>query len=194
MELAGRALSTCRALHDAPANLYAQAALPQASSSNAAAAQEHIVHTRTYDLMITYDKYYQVPRFWLVGYNEARQPLLPKQVSVPSLSLALCTGTASAFPPHAMHIYWFILGAVMTSVQPWMNDQFAWWSRGAVHGACLWLTDTGGCQRGACAEDDHSGPLSKHGCAVRVHPPLQARRRHEEADWLGRSQWQTPQR
>lgn len=38
------------------------------------------MHTRTYDLMITYDKYYQVPRFWLVGYDEARQPLKPKQV------------------------------------------------------------------------------------------------------------------
>ena len=67
-----------------------QAALPQASSSSAAAAQDHIVHTRTYDLMITYDKYYQVPRFWLVGYNEARQPLLPKQVPAP-LSLSCMT-------------------------------------------------------------------------------------------------------
>ena len=67
-----------------------QAALPLASSSNAAAAQEHIVHTRTYDLLITYDKYYQVPRFWLVGYNEARQPLLPKQVPLPLLPLS-CT-------------------------------------------------------------------------------------------------------
>ena len=59
-----------------------QAALPQASSHaapGAAAAQEHVMRTRTYDLMITYDKYYQVPRFWLVGYDEARQPLKPKQ-------------------------------------------------------------------------------------------------------------------
>ena len=38
------------------------------------------MHTRTYDLMISYDKYYQVPRFWLVGYDESRQPLKPKQV------------------------------------------------------------------------------------------------------------------
>lgn len=41
---------------------------------------EHIVRTRTYDLLITYDKYYQVPRFWLVGYDENRQPLTPEQV------------------------------------------------------------------------------------------------------------------
>ncbi|KAJ8960926.1 hypothetical protein NQ318_020226 [Aromia moschata] len=34
-----------------------------------------IVHTRTYDLHITYDKYYQTPRLWLTGYNEKHQPL-----------------------------------------------------------------------------------------------------------------------
>ena len=31
-----------------------------------------IVCTRTYDLNITYDKYYQTPRLWLTGYNENR--------------------------------------------------------------------------------------------------------------------------
>ena len=30
--------------------------------------------------MISYDKYYQVPRFWLVGYDEDRQPLKASQV------------------------------------------------------------------------------------------------------------------
>ena len=30
--------------------------------------------------MITYDKYYQVPRFWLIGYDEDRQPLKASQV------------------------------------------------------------------------------------------------------------------
>ncbi|GFR52351.1 hypothetical protein Agub_g14903 [Astrephomene gubernaculifera] len=43
-------------------------------------ADDNIVRTRTYDLYITYDQYYQVPRFWLVGFDESRQPLLPKQV------------------------------------------------------------------------------------------------------------------
>ena len=55
--------------------------LPQATANMSAGAdQEHIMQTRTYDLMITYDKYYQVPRFWLVGYDEQRQPLKPNQV------------------------------------------------------------------------------------------------------------------
>jgi len=36
--------------------------------------------TRKYDLYISYDKYYQVPRFWLVGYDEAGQPLTADQI------------------------------------------------------------------------------------------------------------------
>jgi len=39
-----------------------------------------IKRTRTYDLYITYDQYYQVPRLWLVGFDEAKQPLTPQQV------------------------------------------------------------------------------------------------------------------
>lgn len=35
----------------------------------------NIVQTRTYDLYITYDKFYQTPRLWLVGYNEHNKPL-----------------------------------------------------------------------------------------------------------------------
>jgi len=34
-----------------------------------------IVRTRTYDLHITYDKFYQTPRLWLTGYNEKHEPL-----------------------------------------------------------------------------------------------------------------------
>lgn len=36
--------------------------------SNASA--DEILKTRTYDLHITYDKFYQTPRLWLYGYNE----------------------------------------------------------------------------------------------------------------------------
>lgn len=32
-----------------------------------------IISTRTYDLHITYDKYYQTPRLWLTGYDEVRK-------------------------------------------------------------------------------------------------------------------------
>jgi ubiquitin-like-conjugating enzyme ATG3 len=44
------------------------------------APDEHILRTRTYDLSITYDKYYQTPRLWLFGYDERGEPLAPDQV------------------------------------------------------------------------------------------------------------------
>lgn len=44
------------------------------------APDAHIVRTRTYDLSITYDKYYQTPRLWLFGYDERGEPLRPEQV------------------------------------------------------------------------------------------------------------------
>jgi len=39
-----------------------------------------IVKTRTYDLSITYDKYYQVPRVWMVGRDENDHPLTSSQM------------------------------------------------------------------------------------------------------------------
>ncbi|KAJ9590985.1 hypothetical protein L9F63_015991 [Diploptera punctata] len=39
-----------------------------------------IIHTRTYDLHITYDKYYQTPRLWLSGYDENRKALTVEQM------------------------------------------------------------------------------------------------------------------
>lgn len=41
---------------------------------------DHIVKTRTYDISITYDKYYQTPRVWLFGYDEHRKPLTPEHI------------------------------------------------------------------------------------------------------------------
>lgn len=48
--------------------------------STAAVAQDNVLRTRTYDLSITYDLYYQTPKVWLFGYDEAHQPLRPEQV------------------------------------------------------------------------------------------------------------------
>lgn len=41
---------------------------------------DNILRTRTYDISITYDKYYQTPRVWLTGYDESRMPLQPELV------------------------------------------------------------------------------------------------------------------
>lgn len=35
-------------------------------------AKDNLLQVRTYDVMITYDKYYQTPRVWLIGYDEVR--------------------------------------------------------------------------------------------------------------------------
>ena len=57
---------------------------PRATAGGAAGdaasdpASDAILKTRTYDLSVTYDKYYQTPRFWLVGYDEARALLKPE--------------------------------------------------------------------------------------------------------------------
>ncbi|XP_045411585.1 ubiquitin-like-conjugating enzyme ATG3 [Lemur catta] len=40
-----------------------------------AGGEDAILQTRTHDLYITYDKYYQTPRLWLFGYDEQQQPL-----------------------------------------------------------------------------------------------------------------------
>lgn len=40
----------------------------------------NLIKTRTYDLTITYDKYYQTPRIWLNGYDENKAPLDYKKI------------------------------------------------------------------------------------------------------------------
>jgi len=46
----------------------------------AEAAKGNLLQVRTYDVMITYDKYYQTPRVWLIGYDENGTPLTPTQI------------------------------------------------------------------------------------------------------------------
>ena len=61
--------------------------------------EEAIVRTRTYDVSITYDKYYQCGRVWLYGYTEARQPLTQEQILEDiSSDHALKTVTLEAHP------------------------------------------------------------------------------------------------
>jgi ubiquitin-like-conjugating enzyme ATG3 len=42
--------------------------------------EDNILRTRTYDISITYDKYYQTPRVWLFGYDENKCPLKPEEI------------------------------------------------------------------------------------------------------------------
>ncbi|XP_046918247.2 autophagy-related protein 3 [Dermatophagoides farinae] len=45
------------------------------NSSIRSGDNKNVIQTRTYDLYITYDKYYQTPRLWLSGYDEYLRPL-----------------------------------------------------------------------------------------------------------------------
>ncbi|KAF8894314.1 autophagocytosis associated protein, partial [Gymnopilus junonius] len=48
--------------------------------SPAESAKNNLLQVRTYDVMISYDKYYQTPRVWLIGYDENGTPLTPNQI------------------------------------------------------------------------------------------------------------------
>ena len=45
------------------------------SHSEIEVAKGNLLQVRTYDVMITYDKYYQTPRIWLLGYDEVNSDL-----------------------------------------------------------------------------------------------------------------------
>jgi ubiquitin-like-conjugating enzyme ATG3 len=42
---------------------------------------ENVIKTRTYDVSVTYDFFYRVPRMWLTGYNENGIPLEDKEIN-----------------------------------------------------------------------------------------------------------------
>jgi ubiquitin-like-conjugating enzyme ATG3 len=50
------------------------------STNEADDADDNLIKVRTYDLSITYDKYYQTPRVWMVGRSDTGQPLTGKQM------------------------------------------------------------------------------------------------------------------
>ncbi|KAI1285944.1 Ubiquitin-like-conjugating enzyme ATG3 [Halotydeus destructor] len=49
--------------------------LQGAAAASEEPVEDTVLPTRTYDLNITYDKYYQTPRMWLSGYDESHKPL-----------------------------------------------------------------------------------------------------------------------
>jgi len=62
-------------------------------------ARGNLLQVRTYDVMITYDKYYQTPRIWLLGYDEHRTTLTPPQIFQDvSAEHAFKTVTIEPFP------------------------------------------------------------------------------------------------
>jgi len=72
--------ATAAASPSTTATTAAAASASASLSKNACAGNAAVVKTRTYDLSITYDKYYQTPRVWLFGYSERNQPLTEEQI------------------------------------------------------------------------------------------------------------------
>jgi|UPI000581B551 ubiquitin-like-conjugating enzyme ATG3 len=67
---------------------------------------DNLIKTRTYDLSITYDKYYQTPRVWMMGMSAEGQPLSGQEMMEDVISdYANKTVTIEAHPhvsgPHA---------------------------------------------------------------------------------------------
>ncbi|KAJ9096736.1 hypothetical protein QFC21_005006 [Naganishia friedmannii] len=83
---------------------------PTAEEMEKSKTRENLLQVRTYDCLISYDKHYQTPRFWLMGYDENKKPLTPTQVfqDVPS-DHAFKTMTMETFP-HS--------GQLLASVHP----------------------------------------------------------------------------
>ncbi|KAE8748656.1 Autophagy-related protein 3 [Frankliniella occidentalis] len=57
-----------------------QSCKDEASAVASSNTDDDIIRTRTYDLHITYDKYYQTPRLWLFGYDENHKALNVEQM------------------------------------------------------------------------------------------------------------------
>ena len=74
-----------------------QAAVPRNGYLRAEEPEDHVVRLRTYNLHITYDKYYSVPKFWLIGRDESGQPLQTKQVWGSIISMTDCVGGQQSF-------------------------------------------------------------------------------------------------
>jgi ubiquitin-like-conjugating enzyme ATG3 len=56
-------------------------------------ADGNLVYTRTYDLSISYDKYYRTPRVWLFGYEESGAPLKPEDMLQDIMQVSVVTAT-----------------------------------------------------------------------------------------------------
>lgn len=65
---------------------------------------DNVIRTRTYDLTICYDKYYQTPRVWLFGYDEVRtRPTRPAELLDGLHCIHAHSLSASTLPSLALH-------------------------------------------------------------------------------------------
>ena len=66
---------------------------------------ENIIKVRSYDISITYDKYYQTPRIWLFGYDESGNPLPAEKMFEDCMSDYVKRTVTLESHPHLSGIY-----------------------------------------------------------------------------------------
>lgn len=103
-------------------NLLEDEAAAAVSTSDANGGNSNVIKVRTYDISITYDKYYQTPRVWLMGYDsdDSSRPLTGQEMMQDVISdYANRTVTVENHPnvsgPHAS-IHPCQHGAVMKTI------------------------------------------------------------------------------
>ncbi|ETW42986.1 hypothetical protein PFNF135_02461 [Plasmodium falciparum NF135/5.C10] len=89
---------------------------------------DNLMKIRTYDVSITYDKYYQTPRIWLFGYNENGDPLKSEEIFEDILSDYSyktvtydphpCTGVMTASIHPCKHAE-----AILNVVNNWISEE-----------------------------------------------------------------------
>ncbi|KYO00043.1 putative autophagy-related protein 3 [Plasmodium gaboni] len=89
---------------------------------------DNLMKIRTYDISITYDKYYQTPRIWLFGYNENGDPLKSEEIFEDILSDYSyktvtydphpCTGVMTASIHPCKHAE-----AILNVVNNWISEE-----------------------------------------------------------------------
>ncbi|GAW80121.1 autophagy-related protein 3 [Plasmodium gonderi] len=92
------------------------------------AQNENVMNIRTYDVSITYDKYYETPRIWLFGYDENGNPLKSEQIFEDILADYSyetvtydphpCTGVMTASIHPCRHAE-----AMLNIIKKWMNEE-----------------------------------------------------------------------
>ena len=103
-ELGGMGAGVKEAEDPASASTSKPLPAPPTGASGAASTEQssNLLSVRTYDCLITYDKYYQTPRMWLVGYDEHGRLLKPSQIFEDvSSDYAQKTVTIEPFPHSA---------------------------------------------------------------------------------------------
>jgi ubiquitin-like-conjugating enzyme ATG3 len=94
-------------MDEAPAVVGAPSSSSNTATTNNNNNDDNILKVRSYDVYITYDKYYQTPRVWLMGYNEtgSNQPLTGEEMMEDVISDYVNKTVTMESHPHLPGVY-----------------------------------------------------------------------------------------